>query len=269
MPITSSPLNAIQKACGILRALSAKAPLRLSEITATAGLNKVTTLRILDTLVQEGFVRRLDDEASYVLGPEIQAMIAPLQQPSDIREMARPSLVRLATLSEDTVLLSVRSGNEAVCIDREVGSFPIRANYLDFGSRRPLGVGAGSLALLAWAQDREIDAVLEALAPQLKSYPRMTPEIIKAEVATAREQGYTLLCDKVVDGMAAIGIPVFQGSNRVPMAAISIAALSDRIRTRVPELLDGLRREAEFIARAFDLPASRAPSRPSQRRKAK
>ena len=50
MPITSSPLNAIQKACGILRALSAKAPLRLSEITAAAGLNKVTTLRILDTL---------------------------------------------------------------------------------------------------------------------------------------------------------------------------------------------------------------------------
>jgi DNA-binding IclR family transcriptional regulator len=85
MPITSSPLNSIQKACGILRALSAKSPLRLSEITTAAGLNKVTTLRILDTLVQEGFVRRLDDEASYVLGPEILAMTSPLQQPSDIR----------------------------------------------------------------------------------------------------------------------------------------------------------------------------------------
>ena len=269
MPITSSPLNSIQKACGILRALSAKSPLRLSEITTAAGLNKVTTLRILDTLVQEGFVRRLDDEASYVLGPEILAMTSPLQQPSDIREMARSSLVRLASLSEDTVLLSVRSGNESVCIDREVGNFPIRANYLDFGSRRPLGVGAGSLALLAWLQDREIDAILEALAPQLKSYPKLTPEIIRTEIATARERGYTLLSDKIVDGMAAIGIPVFQGSNRVPMAAISIAALSDRIKARVPELVEGLRCEAEFIAREFEAPSSRASSRTSQRRKAK
>ena len=49
-----------------------------------------------------------------------------------------------------SAVLSLPSGIESLCIDVEEGTYPIRANYLRVGSRRPLGVGAGSLALLAW-----------------------------------------------------------------------------------------------------------------------
>ena len=55
MPLHASPTNAIQKVCAVLRALGGHAPLRLSELTVATGLNKVTALRILDTLIEEGF----------------------------------------------------------------------------------------------------------------------------------------------------------------------------------------------------------------------
>jgi DNA-binding IclR family transcriptional regulator len=242
--------------------------MRLTEISTAAALNKVTTLRILDTLVLEGFVERVDDGKRYELGPEVLAMTASLQRRENIRDIARPSLVRLASLSQDTVLLSVRSGNESVCVDCEVGDFPIRANYLSVGSRRPLGIGAGSLALLAWLQDREIDAILEVLTSSLAAFPKLPPKVIKAEIAASRERGYTLLLDKVIDRMGGVGIPLF-GPDGTPAAAISIAALSERIAARLPELVDALRREAEFIARECRSPGSQAPSLVPRRRNVK
>jgi Transcriptional regulator len=53
--------------------------------------------------------------------------------------------LRLSERSADTALLSVRSGVEALYLARSVGSHPLQPNYLQIGSRRPLGVGAGSL----------------------------------------------------------------------------------------------------------------------------
>jgi DNA-binding IclR family transcriptional regulator len=268
MPTTSSPFNSIQKVCGILRALGANAPMRLTDISTAAALNKVTTLRILDSLVLEGFVERVDGGKRYAFGPEFLAMTASHRRPENIRDIARPSLVRLASLSEDTVLLSVRSSNESVCIDYEVGSFPIRANYLKVGSRRPLGVGAGSLALLAWLQDQEIDAILEVLTPSLVAYPKLPPEVIRAEIAASRQRGYTLVLDKIVDRMGAVGIPLFNPDGTTA-SAISIAALSERIEKRLPELVAALRREAELIARECRSAGSRTPSPAPRRRNAR
>jgi hypothetical protein len=42
---TPNDTNSIQKVCAILRALGAHAPQRLTELAASAGLNKVTALR--------------------------------------------------------------------------------------------------------------------------------------------------------------------------------------------------------------------------------
>lgn len=240
--------NATQKVCAILRALSARSPQRLAEISARTGLNKVTALRILETLIDEGFVERAADSRGFARGTEFLALAASAGRSQDLRELARPSLVRLADVSEDTALLSIRSGIESVCIDRQIGSFPIRANYLDVGSRRPLGVGAGSLAILAWLPDREIDAVLGVIGPQLAPYPRMSLETIRELIAESRKRGCVVLLDRVVDRMSAIGVPV-RSEAGVVLGALSIAALTERIAERSEMLCDALLREADLIRR--------------------
>jgi DNA-binding IclR family transcriptional regulator len=240
--------NSVQKVCALLRAIAAQSPRRLSELSAAAGLNKVTALRILDILMREGFVQRAADGRGYGPGPEILALGASTTVSYDLREVARPSLVRLAHQSEDTVLLSVRSGVEAICIDRQIGSFPIRANYLDIGSRRPLGVGAGSLALLVRLPDREIDAILDVLTERLAEYQRLSEKTIRDEIRAARQRGYVMILDRIIDKMGGIGVPVVNAAGSV-VAALSIAALSERVRDRAASLGEALLREADLIKR--------------------
>ena len=78
-----------------------------------------------------------------------------LQQ--DVSGTARPSLQRLAQKTGDTAFASILEGTAAICVAREVGDFPIRTLTLSVGDRRPLGVGAGSLALLASLSDDAIE----------------------------------------------------------------------------------------------------------------
>lgn len=238
--------SSVAKACRILRALAGGQALRLTDIAQATGLDKATVLRLAEMLAREGFVRR--DEASklYRGGPELQRAGSAALAQFDPRAMARPSLLRLAGQFEDTAILSVPSGAESLCLDLELGRYPIRANYLEVGSRRLLGVGAGSLALLAWLPPREQEAALDLVCAQLARsgrYPRIDRALLVERCAQARARGYALLLDVVVERMGGIAAPILGADGR-PMAALSIAALNERITEREAELAAGLQREA-------------------------
>ena len=239
----ASDTSSVQKVCRILRTLSVPDALRLSDVALATGLNKATVLRLLEALADEGFVERHEPSKRYRLGEQAMLLGFAAQGRDALRDRARPWLLRLAGLSGDTVLLSVRSGVEAVCIERETGTYPIRANYLDVGSRRPLGVGAGSLALLAWMPDAEIDAILELTRAGIaERYPRIDEALLRGKIAESRRQGHVLLLDVVVERMGGIGLPIL-GIDGRPIAAISIAALNERLSTR-RDLLVATMREA-------------------------
>ncbi len=243
-------VNAIGKVCAIFKVLSARAPLRLSEVVEATGFNRVTALRILGELVGQRFVTREGNPPRYSLGPEAVAMGSASSLTQDVRSAARPSLLRLADLSEDTVLLSVRSGAESICIDRSVGSFPIQANFLHVGSRRPLGVGAGSMALLAWLPEGERESILDVTERHLGAYPRLGRAVLAGHIRAAQARGYVLMLDIVIDRIGAIGVPIRNREGEV-IAAISITALTERIVSREQELAGAIQREVAGIERAI------------------
>ncbi|MGY3487446.1 DNA-binding IclR family transcriptional regulator [Bradyrhizobium sp. USDA 4011] len=242
--------NAIQKVCAILRVLAQRSPLRLTDIADTTSLNKATALRILNSLIEEGFVSRVAGAKTYELGQEARVMAVGARRSVDIAELAQPSLLRLSERSADTALLSVRSGVEALYLARSVGSHPLQPNYLQIGSRRPLGVGAGALALLVWLPDAEIEAVIEVIVPRLAKSPRITPKFLRERIVVARKVGHTVLIDAAFPGMGGVGVPVRDDAGEV-VAALSIGAASDRIRRRESELADMLKKEAQVLARAM------------------
>ncbi|MFN5277861.1 IclR family transcriptional regulator [Bradyrhizobium sp.] len=242
--------NAIQKVCAILRVLAQRSPLRLTDIADTTSLNKATALRILNSLIEEGFVSRVTGAKTYELGQEARVMAVGARRSVDIAELAQPSLLRLSERSADTALLSVRSGVEALYLARSVGSHPLQPNYLQIGSRRPLGVGAGALALLVWLPDAEIEAVIEVIVPRLAKSPRITPKFLRERIAVARKVGHTVLLDAAFPGMGGVGVPVRDDAGEV-VAALSSGAATDSNRRPESELADMLKKEAQVLARAM------------------
>ncbi|MCC8943090.1 IclR family transcriptional regulator [Bradyrhizobium sp. Arg68] len=249
-PGQADKFNAIQKVCAVLRVLAQRSPLRLTDIADATSLNKATALRILNSLIEEGFVSRVTGAKTYELGQEARVMAVGARRSVDIAELAQPSLLRLSERSADTALLSVRSGVEALYLARSVGSNPLQPNYLQIGSRRPLGVGAGALALLVWLPDAEIEAVIEVIVPRLAKSPRITPKFLREKIAAARKAGHTVLIDAAFPGMGGVGVPVRDETGEV-VAALSIGAASDRIRRREAELAEMLKKEAQVLARAM------------------
>ena len=236
-------VSSVERAMRILRVMSEGGNSRLTDIAAAADLDKATALRLLEMMVRDGFVARNSVNKQFTLGPELMVLGAAALRRFDPRPLVRPSLMRLVGQFEDSVVLSMPSGIESLCIDVEEGTYPIRANYLRVGSRRPLGVGAGSLALLAWMPEAEREAALEILLSQLQRYPLINAQLLHDRIAESRDKGYSVLLDVVVERMGGIGVPILDSEGK-PVAAISIAALNDRILSRESEMGQALLREA-------------------------
>lgn len=245
MPVApdSLPPSSVRKACQILRAVCGHDACALGVVAVHAGVDKATALRLLGVLAQEGFVVRNESTKRYAIGPELQALGAMALARFDPSAIVRPSLLRLADELEDTVVLLVPRGHESLCLATQEGRFPIRANYLPVGGRRLLGLGAGSLALLAWLPAREAQAVLESLAVALRGHPRVTPALVESMAAQSRSQGYALSLDIVIDRVGGVGVPILGHDGR-PLGALSVSALSDRITSRLDQIVAALQREA-------------------------
>ena len=239
--------SSVQKACRILRVMSDSRNASLTEIARAAGNDKATTLRLLEVLTREGFVVRDAATKRYALGAESFVLGAAAAASLDPRPGARPSLIRLCNAFEDSVILSIPRGPESVCVDVELGRFPIHATYLEIGSRRPLGAGAGSLALLAWLPDIEIAALMPTLVGRLARYPGLTQAVLEEHIESSRRRGYAVMLDLIVDRMGGIAMPIL-GQDRRPVAAISIAALTERITSRENALRDALAREINHLS---------------------
>lgn len=134
---------------------------RVTYLAKTLGMTPATTHRLLQGLTQEGMVEQDQQNKLYRLSLDLFCLAAQAGAVNDLRSVARPALLRLNASLGDTVLLLVRSGFDAVCLDRVEGQYPIRTFTGDVGGRIELGVGQGALVILAHLPDAEQEEVLD------------------------------------------------------------------------------------------------------------
>ncbi|CAN5438288.1 IclR family transcriptional regulator [soil metagenome] len=221
----------LRRGLSVLRLLTRTGPggLRMSEIGRRLGLNKTTANRLTRTLVDEGFVVHDAASACYRLGPEAFAIGLAAEPSYVLQRMAAPLLRMLAEESGDTVFFSVLHGYESICLSRDEGDFPIRNQLIKPGDRWPLGVGAGSCALLAARSDKEVDEILKTnAAVRHDRFARCTDDAIRALIDEARLRGYVVQPGLVLEESWAVGAVVYDVDRR-PVASLSIAALRSRL----------------------------------------
>ncbi|MEG2877184.1 MAG: IclR family transcriptional regulator [Comamonas sp.] len=233
----------------------------LTELSEKSGMPHPSAHRILKQLMAERLVAHNRETHRYRLGPLAFELGIAGSTMYDVRDLCEPAMAELERATEDTVYLVLRSGFEAVCMHRCEGSFPIRTLVLEVGSRRPLGVGAGGLAILAAIAGDERQQIIERVAPALPLFGKLTPTALAEACAQTVEAGVAVIQNRVSLGVTAVGAH-FCNSMGQPIGAISVAALSQRMPPgRVRSISERVRATARQVELSLGAPAAARPRR--------
>ncbi len=260
--VKSEVPTSLQRGIRILRALATDSGqgVRLIDLAAAIGMTQATIHRLLRMLVDDGLVEQTPSRR-YRLSIEFFALAATAGNPEGLRDICRPSLLRLSSVLSDTTFLLVRSGFDAVCLDRCEGPFPIRTFTNDIGGRVPLGVGQAGLVLLGYLPPDEREEVIRFNVPRLLGLGAYDEVFLRTEIDRMLTIGYANCDAGLIPGMTGVAVPVFDRRG-LAVGAISVGTLTDRLRgDRLPTVVQMLKAEAEAIGRRispFD-PALRRP----------
>lgn len=238
------------KVASVLDVVAAHAEngLRIGELAEACALSPAAANRLMAGLTKAGLLTRNAATSRYQIGGGLLDMAVASMSRFDLQEAMRPHLEEIAHETDDTAYLSLRIGFEALCIGRAEGSFPVKTLALRVGGLRPLGVGAGSLALLAFLDGPALTRTIRASVGRRQSFS-IDETQLPALVQEARRQGHAFLRGVVVPGMNAVGVPLFSREGE-PYAALSVSCISERMsEARAVEIADLLsRHRAAFEA---------------------
>jgi DNA-binding IclR family transcriptional regulator len=245
----ASGAQSIHRAARILREIASYSlnGLRLVDLARQLDLNRTTVHRILTCLIEEGLVMQNPTSLRYVLGHGLFELGLTAASQFRLREICFPSLERIAAETGHTAFMTIRSNYDALSIARVDGKLPLEIPSLDIGVHRPLGVGAGSLAILSALADDEIERIVSANARRLASFGKLTVPLLLEIARQSREAGYGIHDGRMIAGISGVGILVHDGSG-APLGAISVSAKADSLSLDAQgEIVVILKKEARVI----------------------
>ena len=239
----------LERAIALMSVVSeSEAGLRLKDAAQALGLSTSTAHRILSALVEHRMLRLTEGSRAYVPGSELYRLGQAAVRHYSLVDLAKPSMRLLAELTQDTVFLSARDRDDAVCLDRMIGDYPIRTLTLSIGDRRPLGVGAGSMAIFSALPESERAVIASGGSDRVQRYPSFTSTALSKWANIAKRCGYAYNPERVIRGMSAVGVPIC-GADGLPIGAISVAAICSRIQgERLLEIIGFLQKECAIVA---------------------
>jgi DNA-binding IclR family transcriptional regulator len=245
--------RSIKRAISVLQAVGA-GPIggcTLSAVVEATGLSKTTVHRLLAALVNDGFVRRVNEV--YSLGKEIYVLGMLAAAGNGLHQLALPAVHRLAVFSQDTAFLCMVTGDDAVCVHREEGNYPIRTHVLQPGDRYPLGCGSFGMAILATLEAEEADRILDKNAARIKDtyFPKFSLEKTRQLIRSSRQRGYSVNPGLNYPESWGISVAIMDESLR-PIGALVIDAIKSRLQSdRQVELADALKAECKTLHKAI------------------
>ncbi len=224
--------QSIHRAAAVLRVLASglSSGLSLQEVTRVTGFSRPTVHRILHALVEEGLVEQHLRSRRYAIGEQVPMLALARQRQSPLLDAASPIVAQAARELGDTLFLTVRTGDEALCLARRMGPYPIQVLVIEVGARRPLGVSSAGLAILARLPPEKASNIILRNASRFDSF-RTDAAAVKAELDKTRERGYALRDPGLIPGTKALSAAIAETAAS-PTAALTIAGIPQRMLAR-------------------------------------
>ncbi|MDG5809411.1 IclR family transcriptional regulator [Streptomyces ossamyceticus] len=191
------------------------------------GVARSTAYRYLQSLVAGRFLEEAPG-GGFRLGLRVLEIARLARRSYGLSEVALPSMEALAEDVHETVLLTRRTGDLVVCVDRAESTRAVRISY-ERGSALPINAGASALVLLAWSPDDEARRLLEAT--ELRRFTAATLTDVDAlmeRLGRIRRIGYSVTRGELDPDVVGIAAPI-RDENKQVIAAVSVAALASRV----------------------------------------
>ena len=201
-------------------------PISVSEVAEQEGFDKGTAYRMLQTLVDAGYV--IQDELSkrYKLSYKVIALSRNLLADNEVTELIRHKLEQIAEETGETLHLSVLDRQKTVIVLKVKGTQLVAVDF-QIGDREVLHCTSIGKALLAYQDMRYIEEVIASGLPKMGENTITDPDEFRRELQRVRTQGYAIDDYEFSDNMRCIAVPIFESGGRV-IRGISISGPDSR-----------------------------------------
>lgn len=228
-------------------------PRTVSELALETGRDKSQVSRALSTLAEAGILARASSPRGYVVGWRLHTIAAQSRE-AHLSAVSRPYLRQLASTYGETAEVVVLRAGETIIIASEASRHAL-APYNRVGASGPAAGSATCRAILATEPPELAGAWLTpdrvAEAPLLRC---RTPRAFAAEVARAREVGFSIVIDEFEEGVIGCSAPI-RGPGGDAVAALGITAPKFRFEDSVVDAARTVKRLANQISVDLGSPA--------------
>jgi len=225
-----SVVQSVAKAFAVLRAFEPSAPEQtLTEIAKRASLDRGTTFRLVNTMVELGYLRGVPDSKHYRLTLKCLELGFNALSSSDLSTHVEPLLREVVPAVADAGSLGVLERGEVVYLQRVQTGLDRHGFDRRPGSRTGAYATALGHAILAYLPRETQIAHLESIARVKVSERTLTGlRDLLLRLETVREQGFAISDGENAYGLRTVAAPILDRDAK-PVAAVSLTVQSSRI----------------------------------------
>jgi len=238
----------------VLEALNAAGTATLMHLHEATGLPKPTLVRLLDTMIAAGYVRRISRSAGYTLTERVLRLSSGFRYNDLVVEAARPFLsaltaeykwpVALATFDRDAMLVRISTRHES--------PFSTDTDWLN--KRLPMLVSALGRTYLAFCPEEErrlILALLRSSRAAVNAQARDEKHIASL-LSAIHKRKYATTAPMRGDPAIGIAVPVMNGESVSACITMRYLGVAMSEAEAVRRYLAPMQRAAQGIATAYE-----------------
>ena len=219
-------------------------PVQMSEIVQVSGIPKPSAHRLINFLVECGYVQRHPILTGYIVGKNLSLLAHQTLTNRTGSMPQRVHLDRLVNRVNETVNVGALSGNHVIYYDRVEASWPLGL-YFEAGSKVPIHCTSIGKLMLALSPTSEVEMLLSQ-ADLHRYTPRSITNVpnLLAELEKIRSQDFSIDTQEFMDGVYCIAVPLRTSEGHV-FAAMALSAPEARLSlVKLKKLLPELRQAA-------------------------
>lgn len=229
-------IHSVEKAIQILYLFShQKAVWGISEIAQTLDMHKSTVFRLIDTMVDNGLLRKTQDKQKYRLGLKLFELGGVVFDEFHLKDIANTYIHALSDECGETVHMGILNEMSVMSIETADTKNSLKPAIL-IGKSSPIhctGIGKAILAFLD--ESKQCNLLTKITLTKFTDKTITLMPVLKGELEKIRKRGYAIDDMEHELGIRCIAAPVFDHTNEV-IASLSISGPSIRI---TPEKIDG------------------------------